>query len=175
MIPSWARLEPILDLSWGILGPSWAKDRPSWAHLGPCGGILEPSGRLREGILRQKQGLEALTWSLHVARKPQIKTSRDHSKTKVFQRFLGAGTSIKHAKMALRRSGCGLEDHLAGFGSHVVVNGAAESQHHPFLGPSWTDVGASWHQVGAKMGLLRCVFYKFGPFWRPPGPSWPYL
>ena len=74
MIPSWARVDPILDLSWGILGPSWAKDRPSWAHLGPCGGILEPSGRLREGILRQKQGLEALTWSLHVPRRPHAKT-----------------------------------------------------------------------------------------------------
>ena len=35
--------------------------------------MLEPSGRLREGILRPKQGLEALTWSLHVARRLHVK------------------------------------------------------------------------------------------------------
>ena len=44
-----------------------------------------------------------------------------------------------------------LEAHLAGLGNHVVVNGAAEIQHHPFLGPSWTDIG----HLGAKLGPIR--------------------
>ena len=95
MFPSWARLEPILDLSWGILGPSWAQDGSSWAHLGPCGGIPEPSGRLREGILRQKQGLEALTWSLHVPRRPHAKTFKKRMKNPGFSMIFGGRKAKK--------------------------------------------------------------------------------
>ena len=85
IIPSWAHLGPILDLCWSILGPSWAQDGSSWARLGPCCGILEPSGRLREGILRPKQGLEALTWSLHVARRLHVNNFKQQCKNQGFQ------------------------------------------------------------------------------------------
>ena len=68
--------------------------------------------------------------------------------------------------------GCGLEGHLARLGSHVVVNGAAERQHHPILGPSWPYLGASWGQGGAKMGFLGCILGRVAAFWGPPGGSW---
>ena len=84
IIIAWAHFAPILDPCWGILGPCWAQDGSSWARLGPCCGILEPSGRLQEGILRQKQGLEALTWSLHVARRPHINNFKKHRRTHCF-------------------------------------------------------------------------------------------
>ena len=74
MIPSWAHLGPILGPSWPYLGASWGQGGAKmgflgrllgcvaafWAPLGPSGGILGPPGKLRQGILRQRQGLEAL-------------------------------------------------------------------------------------------------------------------
>ena len=68
-----------------------------------------------------------------------------------------AGRPRKHAKLVPWGSGCGLEDHLARLGSHVVVNGAAKSQHDPFLGPSWAHLGPILEHLGAKVGL-RWVF-----------------
>ena len=81
----------MLAFSWNTWGPSGARYQSSWTHLGPYGGIPEPSGRLREGVLRQKQGLEALTWSLPVAREPQIKNFKKPLKNHWFSMISGDG------------------------------------------------------------------------------------
>ena len=70
----WSPLGGILAVYLGVLGPSWDRDGSSWAHLGPDCDMLEPTKRLRKGISRPTQGLQALTWSLLVARRPHAKT-----------------------------------------------------------------------------------------------------
>ena len=67
--------------------------------------------------------------------------------------------------MALWRSGCGPDSHSARLGSHVGVNGAAESQHHPFLGQSLANLGPMLRHVGAELG----------PRWVFLGASWAML
>ena len=73
------------------------------------------------------------------------------------------------AKMAPWRSDCGLVGNLAGFGSHVVVNGAAESQHHRLLGLMVGHFGAKlglkWVFLDASWAMLR----HFGALREAPG------
>ena len=152
MFPSWARLEPILDLSWGILGPSWAQDGSSWAHLGPCGGIPEPSGRLREGILRQKQGLEALTWSLHVPRRPHAKIFKNHCFFRWCFKFLICGSLAACRLQVSASKPC--------FGLKMPSGTLPEGSKMPQHGPRCTQDGPTWAQLGPKMPQHRS---KMGP------------
>ena len=73
------------------------------------------------------------------------------------------GRLIVQATGSLWRFGCGLEGHLAHVGSHLVVRGAAESQHHAFLGTSWAHLGPSWLYVGASWGLVDAKIGLLGP------------
>ena len=96
--------------------------------------------------------------------------------------FFKAGKSRQHTKMILWGSGCGLALCLAGFGSHIAVNGVAERRQNPSsafskgrgaclgghpgpmlghpgagLGPGWVLLGAFW-AMQPRFGALREAF-----------------
>ena len=145
----------MLAFSWNTWGPSGARYQSSWTHLGPYGGIPQPSGRLREGILRQKQGLEALTWSLHVPRRAHAKIFETVEKQQFFDGSLkqeGQGSMPRWLFRGL----------LLVF---TVILQVARAMLWPtrlpranmlhVFGPSWPYVEASWVTCVVKVDFVR--------------------
>ena len=160
--PSWARLRPMLGHLGSKLGPRWVVLGASWAMLRHFGALREAPGR----HLEAKAGLGSIDLEPTCGKKATSQNlPKANEKTYVFQLSLEAGRSRKHAKMALWRSGCGLDGHLAGLESHAVVSGAAGSQHHHCLGPFCAHLGLMLGPLGAKLG----------PRWVLLGASWAML
>ena len=136
----------MLAFSWNTWGPSGARYQSSWTHLGPYGGIPQPSRRLREGILKQKQGLEALTWSLHVPRRAHAKIFETVEK----QQFLDG---------SLKQEGQGNMPRWL-FGGLVLVFTVILQVARAMLWPTRlprANMFPSWARLGPILALCRSI------------------